>query len=141
MTILQTLGQVPPMLYASMLLLPIALYGFMAASAPKKTISARAADPADQLKEKKIDAGREIVSSVFLGATIAFGAAAMIIIGGVIMDYKNSRGLFAVTLPAATLPPASAYILPLAPEVDGQGSIVGNNKVIDPSKTKGGILD
>jgi len=123
-----------------MVLVPAALYGFFAASTPSKAIPARDENPADQLKEKKVDARREALSSLFLGATIAFGAAAVIILGGIIVDYKNSQGLFAVALPAATFPPAPDYILPPAPELDDQGGIAGKNNVVDTTKSKGSLL-
>lgn len=140
MATLQILAQIPPMLYISLILLPPALYGFFAASGNKKKAPARLADPADQLREKTVDVRRESISGIFLGVTIALAAAAVLLIGGIIGDYKNSRGLFSVVLPAATFPPAPEYALPPAPQVDEQGGIVGENNIINSQKSKGGLF-
>jgi hypothetical protein len=124
MTAIQTLAQIPAMLYVSIILLPLSLYGFLVQSAPKKAVPAKIANPGDQLKEKKVDVRREALSSFFLGASIAFGASVVILVGGIIADYKDNRGLFAIPLPAAAYPPAPEYVYPPAPIIDAQGAVV-----------------
>lgn len=103
------------MFYLSAFLLPAAVFGYLTASKPKKTIAAKSADPAEQLKIKKIDARRETRASTLLGLAIAAGLALLISIGQIIGDYKNDRGLFAVELPALSFPPAPDTVLPPAP--------------------------
>jgi len=102
------------MLYVSMLMLPFVLYGYLAASPPKTVVAAKA-DPGAQLKGKKISVRRELRSAIFLGASIAFVVAIIIFLGGLVVDYKNSQGLFALPLPNATFPPAPTAQLPPAP--------------------------
>ncbi len=136
---MQTLAQVPPMLYVSMVLFPLFLFGFLTAAKPKRAVSAAMADPVDQLKERHVDIGREALSGVFLAATVACGAAAIIILTGVIGDYKNSRGIFAAALAPATLPPGPSYVLPPAPELNADGSVAGQIEQIKEEKK--GFLD
>jgi hypothetical protein len=115
MNISEILFQIPPMLYLSLLFFPAALFGFFSASKVKNKISAAQADPAEQLKERRVDAGRESKSALFLGAAIALAASAGIFIYGIIGDYQNQRGIFAAVLPAKTFPPAPNYVFPPAP--------------------------
>jgi hypothetical protein len=115
MTILESFAQIPLMLYISLPLLPAALYGYLHFSKPLKAIAAAAANPADQLREKKINIGREFLSSLFLGSCIGLGLAMLVSFSWIIGDYKNSRGLFAVALPASALPPIASYVFPPAP--------------------------
>lgn len=136
----QILQQTPIMLYVSLLFLPVMIFGFFSAHGRRRKISASKANPADALKGAKINERREILSSLFSGAAIAFGAAIIILSGDLISDYKNSRGVFAPALPVATIPPAISAAFPPPPEVDAQGNIVGKNSVIAPQKKSGGFL-
>lgn len=120
MTILETFLKIDPMLYVSMFLLPVVLYGYLVASRTKKRVAAALANPADQLKEKKINVRKEVTASIFLGTSIALGAAIILIISNVVIDFKNSSGLFAVPLAAATFPPAPSSVYPSAPEAGAQ---------------------
>ncbi|MCU0653618.1 MAG: hypothetical protein MUD10_05165 [Candidatus Pacebacteria bacterium] len=115
MTIIETFAQVPLMLYISLVLLPGALWGYFFFSKPKKTIAAAAANPADQLKEKKINIEREFFQSLLLGACVGLGISLTVSLGWVIDDYKNNRGLFAAELPVATYPPSMGLEFPPAP--------------------------
>jgi len=115
MSIFETLSQIPPMFYLAALLLPAALFGYFFVAKPKKTIAAKSADPAEQLKAKKLDARREARISALLGLSIACGLALLISIGQIIGDYKNDRGLFAAELPPLSFPPAPDSELPPAP--------------------------
>jgi hypothetical protein len=115
MGILESLSRIPPMFYLAALLLPAAVFGYSTVSKPKKTVAAKFADPAEQLKIKKIDARRETRAAGFLGLSIACGLALLISIGQIIGDYKNDQGLFAVELPALSFPPAPDTVLPPAP--------------------------
>jgi hypothetical protein len=115
MTILETFLQIPTMFYVSLVFLPVTLFGYLTFSKPKKKVSAAAANPADTLKGKAPDVRRESTSAIFLGATIAFGAGLLISISMLVADYKNSRGLFAESLPAATFPPAMDNVFPPVP--------------------------
>ena len=114
MTILETFAQIPLMFYISLVFLPVTLFGYLTFSKPKKKISAAAANPADQLKQKAVDLKRESTSAIFLGATIAFGTAFLFSLGIIIGDYKNSRNLFAENLLAGTFPPAMENVFPPA---------------------------
>ncbi len=115
MTILETFKQIPVMFYFSLFFLPVALYGYLAFSKPKKRQAAVSANPADTLKEKRLDMKRESIMVICLGATLALGAGLLISISWLVGDYKNSRNLFAESLPAASFPPASLDIFPPAP--------------------------
>ena len=117
MAILELLSQIPLMFYFSAILLPAALYAFLTVSKPKKTVAALAANPADQLKEKKINVKKEFTSSLLLALIVAFGAAIIISIGDIIGDYKNDAGIFAKIMPPASFPPAPGYVFPPAPEI------------------------
>jgi|GEM_PF-800577 len=136
MTVLQTFLSITPMLYISIIMLPVCLYLFLVFSKPKKTIAAATADPAGQLLEKRVDFSREFKSSVVLGATVAFGAAILIFLSGIVVDYRNSTGLFAVALPPATLPPIPTYVYPPAPILDAEGDVAGAPKTDDNTKKK-----
>jgi len=114
MTILESFARVPLMLYISLLVMPGALYGYFHFSKPLKTIVAAAANPADQLRDKKVNIKRVSMLSIFLGMCIGLGIAMLISFGWIIDDYKNSRGLFAKVLPAAAFPPAASYDFPPA---------------------------
>jgi hypothetical protein len=114
MTILESFAQIPLSLYISLLLLPGALYGYLHFSKPLKTIAAAAANPADQLRDKKINIRRESFSSALLGASIGLGITMILSFNWIIGDYKNGRGLFAATLPPAAFPPAMSFELPPA---------------------------
>jgi len=118
MEILEILKQIPAAFYLSSALLPAAVWGFFAVSKPKKTISAQSADPAEQLKAKKVNLKKEIRSGLLLGTAIAAGLGLFISLGIVIGDYKNDRGIFAAVLPPLSLPPAPEAILPPAPEAE-----------------------
>ncbi|MGB2631532.1 MAG: hypothetical protein WBC48_01285 [Minisyncoccales bacterium] len=139
MTIIETLAKIDPMLYASMFLLPFVLYGYLVSSKSKKRIAASLANPADQLREKKINIRKEITASLFLGGSVAFAAAIIIIIGFLVMDFKNSRGLFAVPLPAATFPPAPSWVYPSAPEKQAEAPAA--KAVNDVKESEGFLID
>jgi len=115
MTILEMFMLIPVMFYLSAISLPIMLFGYFTYSKPKKRILAKSANPADTLKEQKVDAKRESTSAMFLGATIAFGAGLLISMGWLVNDYKNSERLFAESLPAASYPPTIEDPVPPAP--------------------------
>lgn len=121
MEILEILKQIPAAFYLSSALLPAAVWGFFAVSKPKKTISAQSADPAEQLKAKKVNLKKEIRSGLLLGTAIAAGLGLFISLGIVIGDYKNDRGIFAAVLPPLSPPPAPEAILPPAPEAESGG--------------------
>jgi len=106
---------IPIMFYISTLFLPVSLFGYLTFAKPKKKILARAANPADTLKEQRVDTERELTAAIFLGATIAFSAGLLISISWLIGDYKSSRNLFAESLPAASFPPAMQNVFPPAP--------------------------
>ena len=114
MTILESFAQIPLMFYISLFFLPVTTYGYLLFAKPKKKVSAAAANPADQLKKKAFNVKRESILTLFLGATMAFGAGLLVSIGILVGDYKNSRNLFAETLPAASIPPAQQNIFPPA---------------------------
>ncbi len=118
MEIIAFLGQIPAAFYLSLALLPVAVWGFFAASKPKKTVSAESADPAEQLKAKKVNLKKEIRSGLFLGAAIAAGLGLFISLGMIVGDYKNDRGMFAAALPPLSLPPAPEAVVPPAPEAE-----------------------
>jgi hypothetical protein len=124
MEILEIIKQIPAAFYLSLALLPAAVWGFFAVSKPKKTILAKNADPAEQLKTKKVNFKKEIRSGLLLGTAIAAGLGLFISLGIVIGDYKNDRGIFAAVLPPLSLPPAPEAILPPAPgaELDGKAN-------------------
>jgi len=115
MTILESFAQIPLMFYISLFFLPIVIYGYLVFSKPKKKIAAVAANPADQLKGKALDLKRESICVLFLGSSIAFGMGLLVSLGTLIGDYKNSRNLFAETLPAAAYPPGLEDVYPPAP--------------------------
>jgi len=117
MTILESFAQIPLMLYISLILLPVTTYGYLVFAKPKKKVAAAAANPADQLKKKALDVKRESISALFLGATVAFCAGLLVGFGILISDYKNSRNLFAETMPAASFPPVQENVFP--PATDG----------------------
>ena len=114
MTLLESIARIPLMLYAALLLMPAALYGYMHFSKPRKTIAASAANPADQLKGEKINLRREVYSVIFLGCCLGLGAGMIISFGWLIGDYKNSAGLFAAASPAAAYPPSPDFTFPPA---------------------------
>jgi hypothetical protein len=87
-------------------------------SKTKKRVAAALANPADQLKEKKINVRKEVVSAVFLGSSIAFGVGIIFLISSVVINYKDSSGIFAIPLPAATYPPAPGAVYPPQPPAD-----------------------
>jgi len=118
MEILEIIKQIPAAFYLSLALLPVAVWGFFAASKPKKMIPAESADPAEQLKAKKVNLKKEIQSGLFLGAAIAAGLGIFISLGMIIGDYKNDRGMFAAVLPPFSLPPAPEAVLPPAPPAE-----------------------
>lgn len=118
MAILEIIKQIPTAFYLSLVILPIAVWGFFAASKPKKTILAKNADPAEQLKAKKVNLKKEIQSGLLLGTAIAAGLGLFISLGMIIGDYKNDRGMFAVILPPLSLPPAPEAVLPPAPRAE-----------------------
>lgn len=115
MEILMILGEIPLMFYLSIAIFPTALWGYFSVSKPKKTITAKDADPAEQLKGKKISAKRELRSAALLSAVVACGVAIIISLGQIIDDYKNDEGLFAKILSATSLPPSPEAVLPPAP--------------------------
>jgi len=117
MTILETFLSITPMLYVSIILMPLALFGFLSVSKTKRATvdSANPVSPGDQLKEKTTDTGKEMLSSLFLASTLAFGAAIVFFVANIVADYKESRGIFAVIMPAATFPPAPDHVVPPAP--------------------------
>ncbi len=123
MSILESFAQIPLMLYLALLLMPLALYGYFRFSKPVKSIAAAAANPADQLRDKKINLRREFLMALFLSGCIGLAAVMLISFGGIIDDYKNNRGLFATPLPAATLPPSQTYVFPPAPVVNSTGTV------------------
>jgi len=130
------------MLYASIVLLPVALYGYLSTSKSKKVVVASAASPGDQLREKSASVGRELLSALFLGSTLAFGVAIIIFLGGIVVDYKESRGIFAVVLPGETLPPAPAYSFPPAPVSDKEPAAEGeSDSDTSDSKTSNELTD
>ena len=118
MEILEIIKQIPTAFYLSLVILPIAVWGFFVASKPKKTISAKNADPAEQLRAKKVNLKKEIQSGLLLGTAIAAGMGLFISLGMIIGDYKNDRGIFAAVLPPLSLPPAPETVLPPAPETE-----------------------
>lgn len=115
MPIIEALGQIPPIFYFSAFLLLPAFYGFLLFSKPQKTIAAKAANPADQLKQKKINLKKELKAALSLSLAIACGFGVLSAMGDIVRDYKNDEGLFAENLPASTLPPAPEIVLPPAP--------------------------
>jgi len=115
MEILAALGEIPLMFYLSIVIFPIAFWGYFAISKSKKTISAKDADPAEQLKNKKINAARELRGAIMMSVIVACGGAIVISLGQIINDYKNNEGLFAKILPSTSLPPAPPAALPPAP--------------------------
>ena len=120
MTILETFLSITPMLYVSIIMMPLALFGFLSVAKKKRTaiLAARTdspTNPGDQLKEKNTDTSKEMLSSLFLAATMAFGLAIAFFVANIVTDYKDSRGIFAVVMPAATFPPAPAHIVPDGP--------------------------
>ena len=117
MTLLEALSQITPLLYASILLLPLFLWGYFKFSKSKKIVSIDQAIPGDQLKEKTVDAGREFLVSFFLGGTLALGAAIIIFLGQIISDYKNSEGIFASVVPNETYPPGPSFTFPPKPVI------------------------
>lgn len=132
----QFFQQTPIMLYVSVMFLPVMIFGLF--SLPKgKKVSAKKADPAEALKDARVNPRREFLSALFFGGSIAFGLAILIFLGDIIGDYKNSRGVFARALPLAAIPPAFADVLPPAPEVDGDGNIIGENSIVAPQEKSG----
>ena len=123
MSILESFARIPLMLYMALLLMPLSLYGYFRFSKPLKSIAAAAANPADQLRDKKINLRREFLMSLFLSACIGLAAVMLISFSWIIDDYKNSRGLFAATLPAATLPPSQSNLFPPAPPANATGTV------------------
>lgn len=117
MEILAALGEIPLMFYLSIIIFPIAFFGYFSVSKSKKTILAKDADPAEQLKNKKINAARELRGAMMMSVIVASGAGIIISLGQIINDYKKDEGLFAKILPSTSLPPAPDAVLPPAPSV------------------------
>ncbi|MFA6376480.1 MAG: hypothetical protein WCX69_03730 [Candidatus Paceibacterota bacterium] len=117
MTILETFLGITPMLYVLIILMPLALFGFLSISKTKRVAAdpANPASPGDQLKGKKTNAGKEMLSALFLASALAFGAAIVFFVANIVADYKESRGIFAVVMPAATFPPAPDRVAPPGP--------------------------
>lgn len=95
--------------------MPVSLLGYFKYSRPLKTINAASANPADQLKERKVNIKREMITSLFLGSCIGLGIGIILSLSWVIDDYKNNRGLFAPTLSITSIPAAPKYDLPAVP--------------------------
>lgn len=118
MEIFEILGEIPLMFYLSIVVFPAAFWGYFSVSKPKKTVSAKDADPAEQLKNKKINAARELRAAALMSVAVACGAAILVSLGQIIGDYKNDEGLFAKIIPPTSLPPAPPAALPPAPALD-----------------------
>lgn len=135
MTILETFLKITPMLYVSMVMLPIMLYGYLVTSKSKKRVAAALANPADQLRVKRIDVRREFTSALFLGGCIAFGAAIIFFTASIVIDFKNSSGLFAVPLAPATFPPApNNMVYPPEPVFESDAGAAANANQTNPAK-------
>jgi hypothetical protein len=115
------------MLYVSIVLLPVMLYAYFAASKPKRSIPVGMASPGSQLKERTTSIGREIMAAFFLGSVLAFSAAIIVFLWSIVADYRDSKGIFAVPLPAATFPPAPSAVYPPAPKNADQANTPTEN--------------
>lgn len=115
MTILQSLAAIPAMLYACIIGLPVLVFGYLTLAKPRKAVRIQNADPAEQLKPLQIDIKRELAKSVLFGSAIATSIGMLVFVFAVIADYRASTGIFAVELPAKTLPPFMESNLPPKP--------------------------
>jgi len=115
MTFIEALSQIPIMLYACVVLLPVAMTAYSIVSKQRRAVPLRNVDPALMLQARAVNVKSAISVNIMLGVVLGIGIATLIFLGIIFNDWYNSTGLFAAPRPYNTLPPAITDSLPPQP--------------------------